>query len=67
MLGGTQGYSVSPNLKGVIRFVQTDSDTCVIDGTLDGLSPGRHGLYVYQCGDLTQGCERYGMSFLFLK
>ena len=30
----------------------------MIDGTIDGLSPGRHGLNIHELGDLSQGCTR---------
>lgn len=43
------------NVKGVIRFVQVDANTCIIDGTVDGLKPGKHGLSVHECGDTSGG------------
>ncbi|XP_069116317.1 copper chaperone for superoxide dismutase-like isoform X1 [Argopecten irradians] len=51
------------NIKGVVRFVQTDEDTCVVDGTVDGLPPGKHGLFIHQCGDLSDGCRSCGDIF----
>lgn len=48
------------NIKGVIRFLQLDNNTCVIDGTIDGLEPGKHGIHVYECGDISDGCESIG-------
>ena len=45
------------NLQGVVRFTQTDSETCIIDGTLDGLNPGEHGLAIHECGDISGGCS----------
>lgn len=57
MLGGDSGYSVGDKVKGVVRFVQVDKD-CIIDGTIDGLSPGLHGIHVHECGDISKGCER---------
>ncbi|XP_033734618.1 copper chaperone for superoxide dismutase-like [Pecten maximus] len=51
------------NVKGVVRFVQTDNDTCVVDGTMDGLPPGRHGLFIHECGDLSNGCNSCGDVF----
>jgi copper chaperone for superoxide dismutase len=45
-------------VKGVIRFLQTDENTCLVEGTLDGLTPGLHGLHVHECGDISQGCDR---------
>lgn len=58
MLGGDTGYSFG-KAKGVVRLVQVDNEQCVIDGTIDGLSPGSHGLHVHECGDISQGCQRY--------
>lgn len=58
MLGGSSGPSES-GIKGVVRFVQINENECVVDGTIDGLSPGNHGIHVYECGDLSNGCERF--------
>lgn len=44
--------------KGVIRMVQLDNETCVFEGTVDGLIPGQHALAVHEAGDLSAGCER---------
>ncbi len=55
-LGGALGAGVA-GVRGVVRFVQLDRDTCVVDGTIDGLSPGReHGLAIHASGDLSGGC-----------
>lgn len=59
MLGDASGCGIGI-VKGVIRFLQTDVNTCVVDGTLDGL----HGLHVHECGDISQGCDRY-MPYYF--
>jgi copper chaperone for superoxide dismutase len=47
-------------VKGVVRFSQDDKGACIIDGTIDGLAPGYHGLHVHECGDISQGCESVG-------
>ncbi|CAH3152198.1 unnamed protein product [Pocillopora meandrina] len=47
-------------VKGVTRFVQVSEDLCVIDGTIDGLSPGLHGLNIHELGDLSLGCASTG-------
>lgn len=62
MLGGNSGYSVSNNIKGVIRFVQT-VEGCIVDGTVDGLEPGQHGIHIHECGDISKGCESVGEHF----
>ena len=33
---------------------------CVIEGTVDGLEPGEHGLAVHETGDISQGCHTVG-------
>ena len=33
---------------------------CVIEGTVDGLKPGEHGLAVHETGDISQGCNTVG-------
>ncbi|XP_077313191.1 copper chaperone for superoxide dismutase isoform X2 [Lithobates pipiens] len=48
------------SLQGVVRFLQVSQDTCVIDGTVDGLSPGLHGLHIHEFGDNSAGCESCG-------
>lgn len=46
-------------VQGVVRFLQLSQERCLIDGTIDGLAPGAHGLHVHELGDLTQDCMRY--------
>lgn len=33
---------------------------CIVDGVVDGLSPGQHGMHVHECGDVSRGCESLG-------
>lgn len=46
------------SIQGVVRFLQLSEDRCLIDGTVDGLGPGPHGLHVHTLGDLTLDCLR---------
>ncbi|RLU22631.1 hypothetical protein DMN91_004909 [Ooceraea biroi] len=62
MLGGNSGYSIGNLIKGVIRFAQTP-DGCIVDGTVDGLSPGEHGMHIHECGDISNGCDSVGEHF----
>jgi len=50
------------NIRGVVRFSIIDKSSvgCVVDGVIDGLSPGLHGIHIHECGDLSQGCEAVG-------
>lgn len=57
MLDRSTGHS-NLGINGVIRFVQINENECIVDGTLDGLSPGKHGIHVYECGDLSNGCKK---------
>ncbi|XP_022907292.2 copper chaperone for superoxide dismutase [Onthophagus taurus] len=50
------------NIKGVVRFIQL-SNSCIIDGTIDGLSPGIYNLAIHECGDISKDCESVGDCF----
>ncbi|XP_043512409.1 copper chaperone for superoxide dismutase isoform X1 [Frieseomelitta varia] len=62
ILGGNSGYTVDNRIMGVIRFAETP-DGCLIDGTVDGLTPGEHGIHIHECGDISQGCDSVGKHF----
>ncbi|XP_003978083.2 copper chaperone for superoxide dismutase isoform X1 [Takifugu rubripes] len=51
------------NIQGVVRFLQLSDKACLIDGTIDGLDPGPHGLHVHTLGDLTQDCLSCGEHY----
>ncbi|KAM6909016.1 copper chaperone for superoxide dismutase [Xenentodon cancila] len=51
------------SVQGVVRFLQLSEQYCLIDGTIDGLDPGPHGLHVHALGDLTQDCLSCGEHF----
>ncbi|KAM7085199.1 copper chaperone for superoxide dismutase isoform 1-T1 [Molossus nigricans] len=50
-------------VQGVVRFLQLTPERCLIEGTIDGLEPGPHGLHVHQFGDLTSNCNSCGDHF----
>lgn len=54
-------------IQGVVRFVQTGPNTCVIDGTVDGLEPGKHGLAIHECGDVSNGKTVHFIRHLYFK
>ncbi|XP_051921637.1 copper chaperone for superoxide dismutase-like [Hippocampus zosterae] len=58
MLAGKEG-----RVRGVVRFLQLCEERCLIDGTIDGLEPGAHGLHVHALGDLTDDCLSCGEHF----
>ncbi|CAM0134847.1 unnamed protein product [Umbelopsis sp. WA50703] len=54
--------SVLPEVskQGLARFVQIDNDTCLIDVTVQGLKPGKHGIHIHELGDISNGCDSCG-------
>ena len=57
---GKEGDYFSAGPKGVIRLTQVDAERCVIEGTIDGLAPGEHGLAIHETGDTSMGCASLG-------
>ena len=57
---GLDGNYFSDGPKGVVRLTQVDAETCLVEGTLDGLSPGLHGLAIHETGDTSEGCASLG-------
>lgn len=57
----------SDSIKGVVRFSAVTDDKhsngCVVDGVIDGLSPGIHGIHIHECGDISNGCESLGPHY----
>ncbi|XP_046373045.2 copper chaperone for superoxide dismutase-like [Haliotis rufescens] len=47
-------------MKGVVRLVQTNEMTCVVEGTVDGLPQGTHTVCVHELGDLSRECKSCG-------
>lgn len=60
IVGGECGFAQG-KVQGVVRFIQADEETCIIDGTIDGLSPGLHGLHIHEFGDISEGCNKYAI------
>uniref|UniRef100_A0A3B4TX55 Superoxide dismutase copper chaperone n=2 Tax=Seriola dumerili TaxID=41447 RepID=A0A3B4TX55_SERDU len=50
-------------IQGVVRFLQLSEERCLIDGAVDGLEPGLHGLHIHTLGDLTQDCSSCGEHY----
>lgn len=61
VLGYPVGFTKGA-VKGVIRFTEVE-DNCVVDGTIDGLTPGSHGFHIHTSGDLSNGCESLGEHY----
>ncbi|XP_063172865.1 copper chaperone for superoxide dismutase [Candoia aspera] len=50
-------------IRGVVRFLQVSPEKCLVDGTVDGLQPGLHGLHVHEFGDITRSYDSCGDHF----
>ncbi|XP_025103819.1 LOW QUALITY PROTEIN: copper chaperone for superoxide dismutase-like [Pomacea canaliculata] len=71
--GGTSGLHLgaavaamdvgAKEIRGVVRMVQTSEDSCLFEGTVDGLPPGHHSLCVHEKGDISDGCTSCGDVF----
>ncbi|KAB0805487.1 hypothetical protein PPYR_02457 [Photinus pyralis] len=55
---------VSKHIQGVVRLAQINPETCIVDGTVDGLRPGEHGLFIHESGDLSKGCDSIGECYI---
>ncbi|NXL68681.1 CCS dismutase, partial [Chordeiles acutipennis] len=44
-------------VKGLVRFLQVTPKCCLVDGAIEGLPPGPHGLHVHEFGDLSHPCD----------
>ncbi|KAI8146761.1 superoxide dismutase [Fennellomyces sp. T-0311] len=63
----TYGSDPAANLpkgtQGLARFVQIDEETCLIDLTVEGLTPGKHGVHIHELGDISRGWLSTGDHF----
>ncbi|GJJ77123.1 copper chaperone for superoxide dismutase [Entomortierella parvispora] len=48
---------------GLVRFLQVNEETCVVDVTVQGLTPGPHGIHVHELGDISKGAASTGDHF----
>jgi copper chaperone for superoxide dismutase len=55
--------TVPEGKSGLARFVQVDADTCLIDITIQGLKPGKHGIHINESGDISEGWRSTGDHF----
>jgi len=65
--GGNLGAAVcmlhNKDIKGVVRFIQIADSMCIVEATVDGLSPGPHGFHIHQSGNLVHGCASCGEHY----
>lgn len=48
---------------GLVRFLQVDQETCVVDVTVQNLTPGDHGIHIHEYGDTSKGSVGCGPHF----
>ena len=44
-------------IKGVVRLIQLNSERVLVEGTVHGLPPGKHGVHIFQSGDIQNNGE----------
>ncbi|CAG8789563.1 13858_t:CDS:2, partial [Racocetra persica] len=49
--------------QGLCRFIQVNKDYCLIDVTVQGISPGRHGIHIHELGDISAGPSSTGEHY----
>ncbi|KAI5636794.1 copper/zinc superoxide dismutase (SODC) domain-containing protein [Phthorimaea operculella] len=54
---------IRAQVMGVVRFQQAENGPLLVDGTIDGLTPGQHGIHVHASGDLSKGCLSLGEHY----
>ncbi|NXW52247.1 CCS dismutase, partial [Nyctiprogne leucopyga] len=47
----------SGTVRGLVRFLQVTPKRCLVDGAIEGLPPGPHGLHVHEFGDISHPCD----------
>ncbi|KAG0326344.1 hypothetical protein BGZ99_009696 [Dissophora globulifera] len=48
---------------GLVRFLQVNAETCVVDVTVQNLTPGKHGIHIHELGDTSGGYSTTGGHF----
>ena len=51
------------DVTGVVRLVQVDERVSLIEGSLEGLTPGNHTLVIHEYGDTTRGVHSVGPAW----
>ncbi|CAF1073566.1 unnamed protein product [Rotaria sordida] len=47
--------------RGLVRFIQTDDEQCIVEGTVDGLLPNTQArINIHEYGDISDGCDSCG-------
>ncbi|KAI8391318.1 superoxide dismutase [Radiomyces spectabilis] len=61
--GSDPTATIPTGTQGLARFVQIDNETCLIDLTVQGLTPGKHGVHIHELGDISRGWMSAGDHF----
>ncbi len=53
----------SDKVKGTILLMQAPGTPTLIQGTITGLTPGKHGFHIHEFGDMSDGCKSMGAHY----
>ncbi|XP_069746208.1 superoxide dismutase [Cu-Zn]-like [Narcine bancroftii] len=51
------------SVRGIVTFEWDETEEVVIKGTIEGLKPGKHGLYILTLGNISNGYSSSGMHY----
>ena len=53
----------SDTVKGTVLLMQAPGTPTLIQGTITGLTPGKHGFHIHEFGDMSDGCKSMGAHY----
>ncbi|XP_038658225.1 superoxide dismutase [Cu-Zn]-like isoform X3 [Scyliorhinus canicula] len=63
MKGNEAEQDSGNSVRGTVTFEWDDTEEVFVKGTIEGLKPGKHGLYVCALGNITNGCISSGTHY----
>ena len=58
------GSDCDSGVKGIVKFMQTDAEKCIVTWNISGLPPNtEHGFHIHESDDFSQGCKSAGPHY----